>query len=321
LAGNLSLLAGRHVLVTGANGFLGRNLIGALLNADAKVIAVVRKQSKAWRLADVSGEISLVECDLGQRRQLKKLSELSELCGVRFVFHLAAGGVDGSQGDPNALIADNVIATGNLLEDVRNWDLSRFVYAGSCFEYGAGKRLAESARLKPGSIYAATKSAASLLVQTYGQNFGLPVVILRPFTPYGPWEADRRLVPYVIQAALRNAEMCLTSGVQTRDFVYVEDVVEAFLTAAVHPRATNGVFNVCSGKATSVREIVTAVLKLTGSSSRVQFGAIPHRPTELWTMSGDHRHTKNRLGWSAATSLAEGLRKTICWFQSRIKRT
>lgn len=302
------------MLVTGANGFLGRNLISVLLGADAKVIAVVRKSSKAWRLADVSREISVVECDLSQR---SKLRELRKLRRIRFVFHLAAGGVDGSQDNPSALVADNIVSTANLLDESRNWDLVRFVHAGSCFEYGAGKRIAERSPPRPGSIYAATKVAASLLVQAYGQNFGLPIVVLRLFTPYGPWEARQRLVPYLIQAARCNAEMRLTSGVQTRDFVYVQDAVNAFLSAAVHPKATHGVFNVCSGKATAVRQVVSTVAKVTGSLSRVHFGAIPHRPTEIWNISGNPRHTRRVLGWSAATSLLEGLKKTLSWIESQ----
>lgn len=314
---DFSLLAGQRVLVTGAAGFLGRNLIGALLAADAKVVAIVRSRSNAGRLADIAGKTSIIECDLRQAQHLKKLGRLQ---GVRYVFHLAAGGVDGSQNDPSALIADNVVATGNFLECVRQWTLCRFVYSGSCFEYGAGKLLPESTPPDPRSIYAATKSAASLLVQAYARTLGLPAVTLRLFTPYGPWEAERRLIPYVILSALKNAEIRLTSGVQTRDFVYVDDAIEALLAAAVHPQAANGVYNICSGKATSIRQVVKTVVKLTGSSSVIRLGAIPHRPTELWTISGSPHYTRKHLGWSVATSLKEGLKKTICWFQSQAAR-
>ncbi|MDP9263652.1 MAG: NAD-dependent epimerase/dehydratase family protein [Acidobacteriota bacterium] len=307
-------LAGQGVLVTGAAGFLGRNLTGALLAADAQVIALVRSRSNAGRLADIAGKASILECDLRQAQQVK---ELGRLQGIRYVFHLAAGGADGSQEDPSALIADNVVATGNLLQCASQWKLDRFVYSGSCFEYRAGKLLPESTPPDPRSIYAATKSAATLLVQAYARTAGMPAVVLRLFTPYGPWEAERRLIPYVIQSALKNAEIRLTSGAQTRDFVYVEDAIEAMLVAAVHPQAANGVYNVCGGKATSVQQVVKTVLTLTGSSSVVHFGALPHRATELWTISGSPRHTKRRLGWSAATPLREGLKKTICWFRSQ----
>jgi nucleoside-diphosphate-sugar epimerase len=233
------------------------------------------------------------------------------------VFHLASAGVNQANQDAEEILQTNVMGTLHLLQMARKWNVERFVYCGSCFEYPAGRQLSESIMPAPMAEYGASKTAGWILTDTIFRRYGLPVVTLRPFTTYGPWEGSHRLVPHTITNALRGGRIDVTGGKQTRDFVFVEDVVEAFLAAALTPQAVGATFNVCTGQETSVRELVTLIVELTGNQAEPVFGAIPYRDTEIWSLSGNPSKSNQVLGWSARTSLRAGLSKTIQWFRER----
>jgi nucleoside-diphosphate-sugar epimerase len=130
---------------------------------------------------------------------------------------------------------------------------------------------------------------------------------------YGPLEAEGRLVPDVIRAVLRDKPIELTSGRQQRDFVYVADVVEGFIAAAIAPDVLREAFNLCSGEAVAVSEVVTTVLELMGSDQTPVFGARAYRAADTPVLSGDPGKAELRLGWKARASLREGLAQTISW--------
>jgi nucleoside-diphosphate-sugar epimerase len=306
-------LAGARVMVTGAAGFLGAHVVRRLLGIGCQVKGVIRPGSEPWRLDRSTPGLELVTADV---RQLDEAVARRGLSDVHAVFHLAAAGVDPSRSDAEEITATNVLGTLQALRAASRVGARRFVYCGSCFEYGAGTGLHESALPEPAAEYGASKAAGWLLAHAYGRREGLAVVALRPFTLYGPLEAAYRLVPHSIRACLTGERLTLTEGRQTRDFVYVDDAVEAFLMAAVAPDATGGTFNVCTGVETSVREVVSAIVQLTGGTVRPEFGAVPHRATELWRQSGDPTRAAVALGWCATTPLQEGLARTLEWFRT-----
>ena len=311
------LLAGQRVLVTGAAGFMGSHLVKRLVGIGCRVIVMIRPPSNLWRIEDVLDQVEIVQSDL---RHLRTDELESHLPDVQVIYHLAAAGVDQSYQDIESIIQTNVLGTLRLLQLAHIRKVERFVYCGSCFEYGPGALLAEDLLPMPTSEYGASKSAAWMLVNTFSRRYGLPVVSLRPFTVYGPFEAGHRLIPHTIIKALDGLNIDLTGGEQTRDFILVEDVVEAFLSAAVGPEAVGGTFNVCTGLATSVKEVVYMIIELTESAVTPLFGARRCRDTEMWTLSGDPTKAKDSLGWSAQTSLRNGLHNTIQWFREHRSR-
>jgi nucleoside-diphosphate-sugar epimerase len=133
---------------------------------------------------------------------------------------------------------------------------------------------------------------------------------------YGPMEPPGRLVPSVVRHALAGRAIDLTPGDQLRDFVFVDDAVEAFVAAATTDAAVGGTFNVCTGTPVTVRDVVHRVLQCTGSRSEARFGALSYRPTELAVLSGDPTRAAQVLGWRARVSLEDGLARTVEWFRS-----
>lgn len=308
-------LAGARVLVTGASGFIGAHLVRRLLHLDCDVLALVRTRSDLWRLGDLLDRLSLVPADLAA---LEPGALVPQLEGVGVVFHLGAAGVaPGAGTDATAVVQANVVGTLRLLQAANAVGAGRFVNCGSCFEYGAGADLAESTPPQPATEYGASKAAAGLLAHTYACSHGLPVVTLRPFTVYGPMEALRRLVPHVIRGALNGDRIELTAGDQARDFVYVEDVVDALVRAAVVSEAAGGTFNVATGAPVTVRDVVTAILDITDSDATPHFGGLGYRPTDSLVLSGSTQRAREVLGWTAKTPLQDGLRRTVAWHRAQ----
>ena len=166
----------------------------------------------------------------------------------------------------------------------------------------------------PSSEYGASKAAAWMFVNQFYLRYNLPVVTLRPFTVYGPGENPGRLVSSVIQSIFKQKPLGLTAGEQARDFIFIDDVVNAFLSAANEKNAVNGeTFNVSTGIETSVKDMVLKILDLMGADVKPSFGVIPYRSSEFWHLSGDPSKAAAKLHWQARTTLDEGLRATIAW--------
>jgi nucleoside-diphosphate-sugar epimerase len=305
-------LAGRRVLVTGAAGFLGSQLVPRLVDAGAEVCALDQPNAHRWGLIERVGSVHAIKADV--RTLAAPVHDLG-LAGVTTIFHLAAVGVVAEPLDVREIVDGNIDGTMAVLLAARRLG-ARLIYCGSCFEYGSGARWAEDALPAPTTEYGAAKAAGWLLAHAFARRTGLDVVSLRPFTMYGPMEPPGRLVPSVVRRALAGQSIDLTPGDQARDFVYVDDAVEAFVAAAVSRDAVGGTFNVCTGTAVTVRDVVRMVLECTGSSSVARFGALSYRPTELAMLSGDPSRAERVLGWRARVPVHEGLERTIAWFRA-----
>lgn len=299
-----------RVLVTGASGFIGSHLARRLLHEGHDVVALVRPTSDLWRLADVLESLELMTTELQDRPRVGTLDS---------VFHLAAAGVR-PDGDSRELVETNVAGTIAALELAAEARAGRFLYCGSCFEYGPGERHREDALPRPISPYGAAKAAGWLFAEAWGRaaGGGAQVVSVRPFTVYGPYEASYRLVPSISLGVARCEPVELTAGHQSRDFVYVDDAVDA-MVAAVRSGAA-GTFNICTGISTSVRELATQLASLAGGDLELRFGKLPTRAAEFPTLSGDPSHTGDVLGWTASTALEAGLRRTLEWFREHERR-
>jgi nucleoside-diphosphate-sugar epimerase len=311
----LAPLDGASVLVTGAGGFLGANLTRALLARGAQVHAVLRPGGASARLAELAGRIRPWSAELGVDDGIEEAVAASR---PRFVFHLAArGGHPADAGARAAALRTDVLGTAQLLEALASGPCERFVHVGSSLEYGPwNEPLRESLPLAPATFRGVSKAAAGIVAQGYARALGRPVVALRPFSVYGPWEQPGRLVPTLLRAALGDGRVDLTGPGVRRDLVYVEDVVEACLMALEAPVEPGVAINVGSGRQWSNEEVVAAVEAVTGRRLQVAVGRHPPRAADTGYWVADLEQAHRLLGWRPRRSLHEGLSRTLDWLRA-----
>jgi UDP-glucose 4-epimerase len=230
-----------------------------------------------------------------------------------YVFHLAAQ--RGSQAAVReAMLRIHVIGAFVLMRLVRKYAVTRLVTAGSSLEYAPSPTaLNESSVLAPMTWHGATKAAANLLFRQAAAADGLPVVVLRLFHVFGPWESAHRLGPTAIRAAKSGAPMAVTKPGIRRDWVFVEDVCEALLLA-VKKGEIGDVFNIGSGVETANEEFVACVESVTGCKIRLMPELFDPRVTDAEHVFADRRLAAKVLGWFPRHDLSQGVRRTIDWF-------
>jgi nucleoside-diphosphate-sugar epimerase len=302
----------RRILITGASGFIGAQLAARLAGEGAEVVALVRPGANDWRLRSLAPDVPRIAVDITAADCAARIGSVGE---VDALVHLAAAGVDASAADTADVVRVNVEGSARVMIAAARAGVKRFLYCGSCFEYASGSAWREDAAPQPQTLYGASKSAGWTVTKALGSELGVPTAALRPFTAYGPFEAHYRLVPRLVEGALRGVAVPLTSGKQTRDWVYIEDVVDAFATALSAEGIEGAIFNVCTGTESSVRTVAELVLELARSASTPDFGALPYRAHEFWRLSGDPTRAAEHLGWRARTPLRVGLARTIAWFR------
>jgi len=291
---------GARALVTGASGFIGAHLtrrlaeLGAVVHAVSRRPGRVSEHGEVWHAADLADP----EAALGLLRRVRP----------DYVFHLASA-VTGAR-DPGivrATLDGNLGAAVNLLAAATEVPLRRLVLAGSVEEPREGDPT-------PQSPYAAAKWAATGYARMYHALWGVPVTVLRVAMVYGPAQPDtRKLVPYVTLKLLRGEDPEVGSGTRLVDWVYVDDVVAAFLRAARAEAAVGRVLDVGGGGQVTVRETVELLARIAGGRGRPRFGAVPDRPLDRPQVS-DIGPTAEALGWRPTVSLEEGLRRTVAWY-------
>jgi nucleoside-diphosphate-sugar epimerase len=308
----LSLL-GQRILVTGGTGFIGSHLVRELIAQQADVSVVASSDLNLWRIKDVLSKVKIIKADIGSLNCSMMISEWPK---VDVVYHLGAAGVNQSMDNEDAILKTNIGGTQNLLKWSHKTGIKRFVYCGSCAEYSRGSKFKETDWTVPLSIYGISKATGTILSKMYYEQYGLPVVCLRPFTAYGPYEASYRLIPSVIKHILEGKDLELTPGEQLRDFIFVKDVVDAFLIAGTKPGIEGEIFNIATGKNTMVREVVEQLVKLSDSKAKMLFGAKNYRVNEPMEQTADITKTSSLLDWKAPTSLNEGLKLSYEWFNA-----
>ena len=297
-----------RALVTGASGFIGSALCARLADGGFDVHAVARTVPEAgdrrlrWWAADLTDPSAAAGVVAGARPDI--------------IFHLS-GRVDGSRDLAVVLptLQNNLAAAVHLMVASTETGCERFVLAGSMEE-----PVAQEVDPLPPSPYAAAKWAASGYARMFHALYRLPVVMLRIFMVYGPGQRDsRKLIPYVIASLLKGEPPKLSSGRRKVDWIYVDDVVEALMASARAPHVEGTTIDVGSGQLASVREIVDALVDITGTDVRPVFDALPDRPLEKEPVA-DLQQALIRLGWRPRTPLDVGLRATVAWVVSRLER-
>ena len=296
--------ADAKALVTGGAGFIGSRVCDLLRTAGWNVHSVSRRAQGA-RSAHRHWQLDLT--DAAATRELVK--------EVRpdYVFHLAShvwGAPDLKHVLPT--FHNNLHTTVNLLHALAGTACRKFIITGSLVEPEA-----RSGQSVPGAPYAASKWAASDYVRMFHLLYHLPGAIARVFMVYGPAQQDpTKLIPYVIEQVLKGEAPEITSGKRLIDWVYVDDIALGLARIAVVPGTAGETVDLGSGSLISTAELVERVCALMGAKARPVFGALPDRPMEPVTAARS-AETRRLLGWSPATSLDDGLQRTIAWHRAQ----
>ena len=312
---------GKTVLVTGAAGFIGSHLVRALVHAGAKVIALICKGENPWRLTRLTRQIHLLEADISDRLSLERCLKSVK---PKTIFHLAAH-TDNRRGfDPvEKALQVNVLGTVNLIRSLAGLEFDVFVFTGSAEEYGGGypSPLNETYPPKPLSAYSASKSAAMIFCDMLARQEDLPITYIRPFLAYGPAQEDRMFIPQLILSALKGRDFSMTHGKQTREFTYVEDLVDGYMKAGATRKALGEVVNLGTGRDYPLVEVARLTMDLMGNPVRLLTGRVPYRKNEIWKYQCDNSKARQLLNWEPKTDLRTGLKKTIQWYESHFHNT
>jgi UDP-glucose 4-epimerase len=311
----------RVFLVTGGAGFIGSHLVRFLLTRGQVRVLDDFSSGTLDNLTEVLPHIELLRGSVTDAALVQKAVE-----GCEVVFHLAAQvSVPLSLEQPVETFEVNLYGTQLLLEAARQAGVRRFVFASSAAVYGDAPRLPKRETMLPRPIspYAWSKWYGELLCRDYWRVYGVPTVSLRFFNVYGPRQNPcsqyAAVIPRWITAALTDRKpIVYGDGKQTRDFVYIEDLLEGLWLAAEHPEAVGRVFNLASGRAYSLLELLQAIEEAVGSPLEPQFTS--PRPGDIRHSFADIRAARGILGYEPRISLQEGIRRTLNAYREAMNR-
>jgi UDP-glucose 4-epimerase len=311
-----------NVLVTGGAGFIGSHLVRALLERGDAVRVLDNFSTGRHEYLQGLEQLEIHQADL---RDPSAVAEAVR--GVEIIFHLAAFvSVPLSMADPETCFAVNAAGTVGLLEAARRAGVQKVVLASSTAVYGDTDTFptGEDTPLSPLSPYAVSKQVNELYARLYTQTLGLPVIALRFFNVYGPRQRPdsdyAAAIPIFLGRLLNDLPITVFGdGKQTRDFIFVRDVVEANLLAAASSVAGEA-FNICTGREISILDLMEELSELMLGQSvagpRVRFE--PPRPGDIYRSIGDPEKAAAAFGFRARTPLADGLKLTLDWMKTTL---
>lgn len=307
-----------RVLVTGGAGFIGSHLVEELLRrGDSVRVLDDFSTGRRENLASLPGDMEIVEADLRDARRVEEAVR-----GVEWVFHLAAFiSVPQSMLDPQTCFDVNVGGTVGLLEAARRAGVRKVVLASSTAVYGDTDVFPtpEETPLAPLSPYALSKQVNELYASLYTRTFGLPVAALRFFNVYGPRQRPdspyAAAIPIFISRLLAGQPIVIYGdGGQSRDFIFVKDVVRANLMAA-ESEVAGEAYNVCSGRETTILDLMEELSEVSPRQPEVRHEA--PRPGDIYRSVGNPEKAARDFGFRAQTSLADGLAATLEWMKAK----
>ncbi|HZZ43700.1 MAG TPA: NAD-dependent epimerase/dehydratase family protein [Tepidisphaeraceae bacterium] len=301
------------ILVIGASGFVGANLFHALLRCRKDVFGTATRQP-AWRMAGLPAE-NIRTTDLLVDSNLDAL--LDEI-RPRTIFNCIAYGAYSFETDPSLIYQTNFNFIARLLHRLAKREIACYVHAGSSSEYGdnaAGPR--EIDPTAPNSDYAVSKVASANLIYFYGRHKLVPCANLRLYSVYGPMEDSSRLIPNVIRQGMNGALPEFVHPDISRDFVYSDDVVEAFVDTAsnLQPADYGESFNIGTGRKTTIRDVAATAREIFGIEAEATF-SMPNRQWDVVDWFASVEKVAERLQWKPRTSFRDGLARMTEWYRA-----
>jgi dTDP-glucose 4,6-dehydratase len=310
----------KRVLVTGGCGFISSNFIRHMLRSTPYEVLSLDALTYAGNLdnlADFQGHerLTLVHGDIRDPDTVRDLvSSVDVIVNAAAESHVEKSIEEGA----SEFVTTNVEGTQILLDQIRRTPVERFILISSSEVYGTAEYapMDEDHGLNPRSPYAASKAGGDRLAYSYFITYGLPIVIVRPFNNYGPYQHPEKVVPRFITQALCEEPLTIHGdGHASRDWLFVEDdaeAIEAAISADLELIAGE-VINVATGRDISITEIANLVLDGLGKPTSLKIH-VEERPGQVHRHIGSTDKAKQLLGWEARTTFEEGLERTIAWY-------
>ncbi len=317
---------GKNVLITGGAGFIGSHLTEALVRAGARVRVFVRYTSsrEIGLLKEVEREIlSELDIYLGDLRDIQSVKNAVK--GQQIIFHLGALiGVPYSFVHPHEVVINNVKATLNILEAVRDLNIEKIVITSTSEVYGTAEfsPITEKHPLKPQSPYSASKIASDSVAMSYYYAYEMPITILRPFNTFGPRQSLRAVIPTIISQAILKGEVELGRIDTQRDFTFVSDTVRGFMLTGLAENSDGKTINIGTGEARTIKQVVELVGSILDKELKIKVSEKRFRPgkSEVELLVASFNQAKDILGWFPLTSFQKGLRLTVEYIKNNIEK-
>jgi len=315
------------VLVTGADGFIGSNLVERLVADGVSVRAFCMYNPQgSWGWLDQSSERvrRAIDVRLGDIRDAAFVAEACR--GVEAVLHLAALiAIPYSYAAAESFVATNITGTLNVLTAARQHGVGRMVHTSTSEVYGTPTELPirETHPLNAQSPYAATKVAADQLALSFQRSFDTPVTILRPFNTYGPRQSTRAVIPSILTQLLEGKKEIALGRLDTRrDLTFVGDTVDGFVRAMTAPDLDGRTVQLGTGRAESIGELFAIACRVVGVEAQPKLEERRLRPeaSEVMVLQSDPSLAKELLGWQAGVGLEDGLAQTVEWLRANLSR-
>ena len=309
----MSILKNKKILVTGGAGFIGSHLVKRLINEGAKVSVIVKYNSiiDCPRLVQVWDKINVIEADL---RNIDSVNEMRKI-SFDLVFHLAAyNHVGDSFKHVLENVNSNLISTINLLNNGPK--IKKLIHMGTSEIYGIQTKLPFNVKEMPNpmSPYAVTKYASELFSLLKSKSNNLNLICVRPFNTFGPFQSEKAIIPEMIIKCLQNKEIKTTGGKQTREFNYIENIIDGILFLNKKVKHTIEPINVGSNTPITIKNLVKKIHKYSKSDSKLRIGSLKYRPNEIWRMQANNKFLSSK-GWKPKINFDDGLKLTIAWYR------
>jgi UDP-glucose 4-epimerase len=287
-----------------------------LLRDGHAVHLLVRPEHAAWRIEEIRSAVRLHLLDLSDAQAVSKTIEEIK---PEWIFHLAAHGAYSWQTDIAQIFQTSLIGTIHLVEACLLTGFESFIHTGSSSEYGFKDHApGETEGLEPNSHYAVAKASATLYCRYTAQARKANITTLRLYSAYGPYEDANRLMPTLIRHGLRGEWPPLVNPDTARDYVYVEDVCDACILAAqTAPREFGAVYNLGTGKQTTLREVTEIARRVLDIIAEPQWGTMPARTWDSSTWRAENRKIQAQLDWRPRHSFEAGFSMMVAWQRNR----
>lgn len=282
------------VAITGSHGFLGKALLKRLTDSDQSYMTHIIKREDFYLP--------------GFKEKLREINP-------SLIIHCGAYGNHSDQTDDQETFEANVVKTFLLIKDTLDIPYEAFINIGSSSEYGIKiQSMREEDYLEPMTMYAGTKAAGTMIARVFAKKYNKPIVTVRPFSVYGPGEADHRFIPTAIKALVKGEELQLDPNAQ-HDWIYIDDFVEAVLKVIEHASVLSGnAVNIGMGKQYANREVLTILEMIAGKEAKVVNKNFPRTDSKYWIANNS---LLKLCRWLPMADLKKGLMMTYGYYKEK----